>query len=73
VEGEYESVASDWLAGASQLSDPDRTPYDEMGYDSPDLSGRLAAIRFTLPDGTAAVGWEVDGQPADPKTIRPAA
>ena len=51
--------------------DPDRTPCDEMGYDSPDLAGVLSVLRFTLPDGTPGVGWEVGGQPADPATVRP--
>jgi hypothetical protein len=49
----------------------DHTPYSEMGYDSPDLEGELAAFRFKLPDGSPGVAWHVGGQPADAKTIRP--
>lgn len=52
--------------------DPDRTPFAEQGYDSPDLEGVLARFEFVLPDGTPGVGWEVGGQPADPATVRPA-
>lgn len=52
--------------------DPDHTSFDETGYDSPDLAGVLSRFEFTLPDGTTGVGWEVGGQPADPRTIRAA-
>jgi hypothetical protein len=61
-----------WDDGAEADDDPDRTPYSEMGYDSPDLAGVLSAVRFRLPDGTPGVAWSVDNQPADPETIRPA-
>jgi hypothetical protein len=61
-----------WDDGPEAEDDPDHTPYSEMEYASPDLSGVLSEIRFKLPDGTPGIGWEVGGQPADPATVRPA-
>lgn len=71
---EGDSVAAKRLGWDDEESDddPDRTPYSEMEYDSPDLVGELTAIHFTLPTGEPGVGWEVGGQPADPKTIQKA-
>lgn len=51
----------------------DHTPFSEQGHASPDLRGELSRFEFDLPGGKKGVSWEVGGQPADPKTIRPAA
>ena len=47
----------------------DHTPYSEQGYASPDLSGVLSVLRFTLPDGEPGASWSVGGQSADEKTV----
>lgn len=62
-----------WDDGETAEDDPDHTPYSEMDYASPDLSGILALLRFTLPDRSPGEAWEVGGQPADPATIQAAA
>lgn len=58
-----------WDDGEDAENDPDHTPYSEMGYASPDISGVLSVTRFKLPDGTSGMAWQVGGQAADPKTI----
>lgn len=60
-----------WDDGPDAEDDPDHTPYSEMGHASPNLAGVLTRLQFTLPGGRPGVAWEVGGQPADPKTVRP--
>jgi hypothetical protein len=62
-----------WDDGPEAEDDPDHTPYSEMGYASPDLEGELTAVHFELPDGRPGTVWSVGGQPADPKSVQPAA
>lgn len=45
--------------------DPDRTPYEDMGYESDDLEGELAEWEFAPGKKVVLVG----GQEADPDTV----
>lgn len=50
--------------------DPDRTPYEEWGYESDDLEGELVEGTGKLPNGKTYKWCMVGGQYADPKTVR---